>query len=106
IWPREVAPADIHLVATGKRDDPAFEAADRLAVELEQAGVRVLYDDRRGVSPGVKFADSELRGVPTLVVVGRKLADGTIEVKDRRSSERVAVPVGEAVAHLTALVRG
>jgi prolyl-tRNA synthetase len=102
IWPREVAPADVHIVAAG-RDPAVVEAADRLADDLDQAGVRVLYDDRMGVSPGVKFADSELIGVPTIVVVGRGLTDGTIEVKDRRSGERVHVPVGDAVQHLVEL---
>jgi prolyl-tRNA synthetase len=104
IWPREVAPADVHVVATGKKDDAVFDAAERLSTELEAAGVRVIYDDRVGVSPGVKFKDSELLGVPTIVVVGRGLADGKIEVKDRRSAERVEVPVDDAVAHLTDLV--
>ncbi len=103
-WPREVAPADVHVVATGK-EAAVFDAADRLATELDEAGVRVLYDDRTGVSPGVKFKDSELVGVPTIVVVGRGLADGTIEVKDRRTGERVDVPVGDAVAHLVGLCR-
>jgi prolyl-tRNA synthetase len=102
IWPREVAPADVHIVAAG-RDPAVVEAADRLADDLDQAGVRVLYDDRMGVSPGVKFADSELIGVPTIVVVGRGLTDGTIEVKDRRSGERVHVPVGDAVQHFVEL---
>jgi prolyl-tRNA synthetase len=60
----------------------------------------VLYDDRRGVSPGVKFNDSELLGVPTIVVVGKKLADGMIEVKDRATGDRVEVPVARALAHL------
>ena len=103
-WPREVAPADVHVVATGK-EAAVFYAADRLATELDEAGVRVLYDDRTGVSPGVKFKDSELVGVPTIVVVGRGLVDGTIEVKDRRTGERVDVPVGDAVAHLVELCR-
>jgi prolyl-tRNA synthetase len=105
IWPREVAPADVHIVAAG-RDEAVTEAADRLAAELDEAGVRVLYDDRSGVSTGVKFADSELIGVPTIVVVGRGLAEGTIEVKDRRSGEREHVPVGDAVANLVELCRG
>jgi len=65
----------------------------------------VLFDDRRGVSPGVKFNDSELIGVPTIVVVGRGLADGVIEVKDRATGDRVDVPVDDALAHLVALVR-
>ena len=103
-WPREVAPADVHLVAAG-RDDAVFDAADRLASSLEQAGVQVLYDDRRGVSPGVKFNDSELLGMPTIVVVGRGLATGTVEVKDRRSGERIDVALDDAVDHLVELVR-
>ena len=92
IWPREVAPADIHLIATGKADE-VFEAAADLAQRLDAAGIRVLYDDRKGVSPGVKFNDSELLGIPTIVVVGKRLADGFIEVKDRRTGEREDVAV-------------
>jgi prolyl-tRNA synthetase len=103
IWPREVAPADVHLVATGK-DDAIFAAAEGLVVELEARGISVLYDDRRGVSPGVKFADSELIGVPTIVVVGRGLANGVVEVKDRRSGDRTEVPVRDAAAQLAALI--
>jgi prolyl-tRNA synthetase len=106
IWPREVAPADVHVVATGKKNDEVFDVADRLSTELEDAGVRVLYDDRQGVSPGVKFKDSELVGVPTIVVVGRGLADGKVEVKDRRSGERTEVPVEDVVTHLIGLVSG
>jgi prolyl-tRNA synthetase len=99
-----VAPADVHLVATGK-DDSVYAAADRIATELAADGVTVLYDDREKVSPGVKFKDAELIGVPTIVVVGRNLADGMIEVRDRRSGERQDVPVGEVVNHLVHLVR-
>ncbi len=101
-WPREVAPADVHLVATG-RDDAVFTAADQLAADLQRRGVTVLYDDRRGVSPGVKFADAELLGVPTVVVVGRGLASGTVEVRDRRSGERDDVGVDDAAAHIAAV---
>ncbi|CAN5650139.1 proline--tRNA ligase [soil metagenome] len=101
-WPREVAPADVHLVATG-RDDAIFVAADQLAADLEMRGVTVLYDDRRGVSPGVKFADAELLGMPTVVVVGRGLAGGTVEVRDRRSGDRDDVGVEEAAAHIAAV---
>ncbi len=99
VWPREVSPADVHLVATGK-DEEVFLAAETLARDLSAQGVDVIYDDRRGVSPGVKFKDSELIGVPTIVVVGRGLADGVIEVKDRRSGDRREVALGEAVAAL------
>ncbi|MFA7324705.1 MAG: proline--tRNA ligase [Candidatus Nanopelagicales bacterium] len=104
IWPREVAPADIHLVAAGK-DASLFEAAERLALELEAAGVRVLYDDRTSVSPGVKFNDSELIGIPTIVIVGKRLAEGFIEVKDRRSGERRDVALADAVRDLAELCR-
>jgi prolyl-tRNA synthetase len=102
VWPREIAPADVHLVATGK-DDSVFEAAATLAKELDSAGVRVLFDDRRGVSPGVKFKDAELIGVPTIVVVGKGLVDGVVEVRDRASGERQDVPVAEAAARVRAL---
>jgi prolyl-tRNA synthetase len=102
-WPREVSPADVHVVATGK-DPVVFETADRLSTELESAGVRVLYDDRQKVSPGIKFKDAELIGVPTLLIVGKGLLGGTVELRDRRSGETEEVPVGEAVKRLAALV--
>ena len=104
-WPRSISPADVHLVATGK-DDEVFAAAEQLAAELSARGVEVLYDDRRGVSAGVKFADAELLGVPTVVVVGKGLAGGTVEVRDRRSGERRDVAVGEAAAAVAAEVAG
>lgn len=104
-WPRNIAPYDLHLVATGK-DQVVFETAARLAGELSAEGLDVLFDDREKVSPGVKFKDAELIGVPTIVTVGRGLADGVVEVKDRRSGEKTDVAVGDVVAHLTALVRG
>ena len=103
-WPRNVAPADIHLVATGK-DEAIFAAADRIAVELSQQGITVLYDDRPKVSPGVKFKDAELIGVPTIVVVGRNLAEGTIEVRDRPTGDREEIPTDHVVNHLVHLVR-
>ena len=104
VWPRSVAPADVHLVATGK-DTAVFEAADRLAGELERAGVTVLYDDRPKVSPGVKFKDAELLGMPTIVTVGKRLAEGVVEVRDRATGERTDVPVAGAAQHVAALVR-
>jgi len=96
-WPREVSPADVHLVIAGKEGGPQRPAAEQLASELEAAGVRVLFDDREGVSPGVRFKDAELIGVPTIVVVGRGIDDGLVEVKDRASGDRRDVPVGEVV---------
>lgn len=104
VWPREVSPADVHVIATGKSDD-VFEAAEALAGELEGAGLTVLFDDRRNVTAGVKFADSELIGVPTIVVVGRGLANGVVELKDRASGERREVAVSDAAAEIVAEVR-
>lgn len=99
IWPREVAPADVHLIAAGK-DESIYVESERIAAELESQRIRVLYDDRTGVSPGVKFNDSELIGIPTIVIVGKKLAEGFVEVKDRRSGEREDVAVGHLVERL------
>ncbi|WP_328994849.1 proline--tRNA ligase [Kribbella sp. NBC_01245] len=105
VWPREIAPADVHLVATGK-DAELFEKAAAIAAELESRGLSVLYDDREKVSPGVKFKDAELIGVPTIAVVGKGLADGVIEVKDRRTGTRSDIPVADLVDHLVSVVRG
>ncbi len=103
IWPREVAPADIHIVATGREDEP-FDVALKISEELESNGVRVLFDDRRGVSPGVKFNDSELLGIPTIAIVGKGLADGVIELRDRKSGEQTLVPVANFVSDVIALI--
>jgi prolyl-tRNA synthetase len=103
-WPRAVSPADVHVVATGK-DEAVFAAADRLSEDLSARGATVLYDDRKA-SPGVKFKDAELIGVPTIVTVGRGLADGVVEVKDRASGEREDVSVEAAADHLVGVVRG
>jgi len=103
-WPIQVAPAHVHIIATGKEAE-VFDAARELAVALEADGVEVLYDDRPRVSAGVKFADSELLGVPFVVVVGRGLAEGTVEVRERRTGNRRAVPVADAVAVVARTVR-
>ena len=105
-WPRNVAPADVHIVAAGKEDE-IFTVGEELSAELSRQGVEVLYDDRRGkVSPGVKFKDAELIGIPTIVTVGRGLADGVVEVRDRRSGEREDVAVADAAARIVEIVRG
>ncbi|HUS22397.1 MAG TPA: proline--tRNA ligase [Aeromicrobium sp.] len=101
VWPRELAPYDVHVVAAGK-DDPINDAADQLVTELEAAGLSVLHDDRRTVSPGVKFKDAELLGMPTIVIVGRGLVDGMVEVRDRATGERENVPVGDVIARVVA----
>ena len=105
VWPREITPADVHVVATGKAEE-VFAKADELTAALQARGVVVLYDDRRKVSPGVKFKDAELIGVPTIVIVGKSLEDGTIEIKDRASGDRRAVPVGQIVDAVVSEVRG
>ncbi|MFE9750790.1 proline--tRNA ligase [Saccharothrix saharensis] len=104
IWPRNVAPADVHVVVAGK-DETLLAGGEKLAGGLSEAGLKVLLDDRKA-SPGVKFADAELIGVPTILVVGRGLANGLVEVKDRRTGEREEVPVADAVKHLLSVVKG
>jgi prolyl-tRNA synthetase len=101
IWPENVAPFDVHVVATGK-DPLVYEVAEKLTADLEAHRLDVLYDDRPKVSPGVKFGDAELLGVPQIVVVGRSAGEGVVELWDRRTGERTPVPVAEAVATLTA----
>ena len=102
VWPREIAPADVHVVAVGKGDQS--EVAERLAAELDQAGLRVLLDDR-GASPGVAFKDAELIGLPAIVVVGKALGDGLVELRDRRAGTSTGVAVEEAVRTVLANVR-
>ena len=101
-WPRALAPYDVTVLAAGKGEQAA--EAERIAQDLSAAGLEVLLDDRK-VSPGVKFTDAEVLGMPTAVVVGRGLAQGVVEVRDRASGEREEVPVAEAVAHVVAAVR-
>ncbi|MBA3529490.1 MAG: proline--tRNA ligase [Propionibacteriaceae bacterium] len=102
-WPRELAPFDVYIVVAGK-DTRVSEAAYGLARQLDDAEVKVLLDDR-STSPGVKFADSEILGMPTIVVVGRGLADGLVELRDRRSGRRTDLAVDDAFRHVLAAVR-
>lgn len=100
VWPASVSPFDVHVVAAG-RDQIAFEVAEQAAADLEAAGLEVLYDDRPKVSPGVKFGDAELVGIPRVLVVGRGAADGQVELWDRRSGERDALSLADAIERLT-----
>ena len=104
-WPRQLAPADVHIMATGKGQE-IFEEAERIAAELEAHGLEVLLDDRPNVSPGVKFKDAELLGMPTAVVIGRGLATGVVEIRDRASGEVREVSPQEVVDAVVAEVRG
>lgn len=99
IWPAQVAPADVHVVAVG-RGDEIFEAAARLTADLEAKGLDVIYDDRPKVSPGVKFGDAELIGVPTILAVGRGLVDGVVEIKNRATGVAENIAVAEAVQYI------
>jgi prolyl-tRNA synthetase len=103
-WPRELAPYDVQLLAAGK-DEAVLAAAVDLAAQLDEAGIQVLLDDRKA-SPGVKFADAELMGMPTIVVVGRRLADGMIELRDRRSGQQSDIPLADALGEIVAAVHG
>jgi prolyl-tRNA synthetase len=102
-WPVELAPAKVHIVATGKEDLP-FDTAEKIAEELEAAGVSVMLDDRRGTSPGVKFKDAELIGNPVIVVVGKSLEQGNVEVRVRKSGDKQEVALASAVTSICALV--
>ncbi|MFP3465230.1 proline--tRNA ligase [Leifsonia sp. SIMBA_070] len=101
VWPESIAPFDVHVVAAG-REAIAYEVAEEVTAQLEDAGLDVLYDDRPKVSPGVKFGDAELIGVPRVLVVGRGAAQGEVELWNRRTGERSTVAVAEAIAELTA----
>lgn len=102
-WPREVAPADVHIVATGKEDAP-FDKAIEIANDLERVGIRTLVDDRRDPSAGVKFKDAELIGIPVIVVVGKGLSNGLIEVRNRWGNEKREVSVVSALEEIKAVV--
>ena len=103
VWPREIAPADVHIVVAGK-DDEIFKAAEVLAEDLELKGIRVMLDDRREASPGVKFKDAELIGIPFIVVVGKGLSEGKIELKVRKNGEKSEIPLVSAVSTLVSTI--
>jgi prolyl-tRNA synthetase len=99
LWPDEVAPADVHIVAAGK--DGQIAAALELAAELVDAGLRVLVDDRPHLSAGVKFTDAELIGIRRTVVIGRRLSDGDAELRDRLTGERRDLPIRDVPGVIT-----
>jgi len=102
-WPVEVAPAKVHVVATGKEDN-IFETAEKIGAELELRGISVMLDDRRGTSPGVKFKDAELIGIPVIVVVGKALENGNVEVRVRKTGDKSETAVASAVDSIAALL--
>ena len=103
-WPVEVAPYQVHVVVANK-DQAAMAAGDELVDKLDKRGIEVLFDDRPKVSPGVKFKDAELLGMPFIAILGRSFADGIIELRVR-GGETLEVPVGEIVDTLVERVRG
>jgi prolyl-tRNA synthetase len=105
-WPLEVSPFDVHIVIAGKDDATITAAAESLASELEGSGLTVLLDDRQGISPGVKFKDAELIGVPHIVVAGRGVANGTLEVRDRFAGTAIETPIAQVGPQLLARARG
>jgi prolyl-tRNA synthetase len=102
-WPLEIAPAKVHIVATGKEDLP-FDTSLDIGNKLEAAGISVMLDDRRDPSAGVKFKDAELIGIPIIMVVGKSLADGKVELRNRKTGEKTEVALAEAVNSVTALI--
>jgi len=102
-WPREIAPADVHIVATGKEDE-VFKAAQTLAEDLEEKGLRVMFDDRREASAGVKFKDAELIGIPFIVIVGKALVEGKVEFRVRKSGEKSEIELLKAVSEIVSRV--
>ena len=102
-WPVEVAPAKVHVVATGKEDN-IFETAEKIGAELEARGISVMLDDRRGTSPGVKFKDAELIGIPVIVVVGKALENGQVEIRVRKTGDKSETAVASAVDSIAALL--
>lgn len=99
-WPRAVAPFDVHIVIAGKGDDGTASTATTLAEQLDGAGLQVLLDDRTGVSPGVKFKDAELLGNPVIVIAGRGVVQGVMEIRDRFLGTAVEIKIADVAAYI------
>ena len=102
-WPIEIAPAKVHIVATGKEEAP-FTEAEKVALALESSGITVLFDDRRDASPGVKFKDAELIGNPIILIFGKSLADGKVELRIRKGNEKREVPLQSVITEVISLL--
>ena len=103
-WPVEIAPAKVHIVATGK-DDAIFAKAEEIALSLESHGITTMLDDRRDPSAGVKFKDAELIGIPLIVLVGKALAEGKVEVRVRKSGDKSEIAVDGAVNEIIGILK-
>ena len=104
VWPKEIAPAQVHIVATGK-DNLPFIKAEELALEMESRGISVMLDDRKDASPGVKFKDAELIGNPIILIVGKALAEGKVELRVRKSGAKSEVAIDKAVTEIVNLLK-
>ncbi|NCX33590.1 MAG: proline--tRNA ligase [Actinobacteria bacterium] len=104
VWPKEIAPAMVHIVATGKEDLP-FTTAEKIALDLESKGVTVMLDDRKEASPGVKFKDAELIGNPVIVIVGKALAEGKVELRIRSVGTKSEVPLANITSEVLAALK-
>ena len=103
-WPIDLAPAKVHIVAAGK-DDLLFDTAIELATKLEAQSITTMVDDRRDASPGVKFKDAELIGNPVIVIIGKALAEGNVEIRVRKTGDKKEVPLTSAVSAITELLK-
>lgn len=105
VWDKAIAPYQVHLIAVTMRNQSVVEEAERLYKEVAGAHIDVLFDDRAGTTPGFKFKDADLLGMPLQVIVGEKnLANGNVEIKIRKSGERIIVGSKDAIAKLKELL--
>jgi len=105
IWDKSIAPFQVHLIAVGSKSSKVFEMAENLYDLIQDDGIEVLFDDRKDISPGFKFKDADLLGMPYQVIVGeRNLAQGKIEIKERRTGERILVEVEKVLEKIQQLL--
>ncbi|RPH31000.1 proline--tRNA ligase, partial [bacterium] len=105
IWDRAIAPFMVHLISVGSKSKEVIDTAEAIYSDLTGAGVEVLYDDRRDITPGFKFKDADLLGMPYQVIVGEKnLTQGKIEIKERATGQRTLVDRGTLLERVQALV--
>lgn len=104
VWPRSIAPFDVHVIPVNVKKEEQVELSEKVTELLENAGYKVLVDDRKE-RPGVKFADSDLIGIPARITVGKKAAEGIVEIKLRRTGETLEVKIDELLNSLQILLK-
>ena len=105
IWDKSIAPFQVHIIAVGSKSSKVFEMAENLYDLIQDDGIEVLFDDRKDISPGFKFKDADLLGMPYQVIVGeRNLAQGKIEIKERRTGDRILVEVEKVLEKIQQLL--